>query len=87
MFIFPIHCDVDFGHHAGRPDTSRGAGPAQNNGSAIATKITMAVYKTDYCNSSDIFMVPLVWYMYMQNCIAINELHCNMHILPKFQIC
>ena len=46
----------------------------------------MALYKADYYDSNNIFMVPLVWYMYVQNCIAIDDLQYNMHILPKFQI-
>ena len=46
----------------------------------------MAVYKTEYYDSNNIFMVPLVCNMHAQICNAINELHCNMHILLKFQI-
>ena len=86
MFIFTVYWDVDFGRHAGWSDASRGSGPTQGNVGSIATKITMTVYKTDYCDSYNIFMAPLVWYMNVQNCFPINGLRCSMHILPKFQI-
>ena len=72
--IFSVHCDEDFGRHAGWPDASSGTGPTQDKGSSSGKKITMAVCKADYYDSNNILMVPLAWYMYVQNCIVLDEL-------------